>query len=279
MNLGVESNHFVVRFLFTYDVRYDMSSDPPTDPGTRPAVSSLLGAGESIEVEDRNQEVSKGIFLPDVVPIVAAGHTGAVGLFVNAWWIKLNLIIRGILGTGVQYVDFFLQFGEKHKQIAVVFLALLSVTVEEKWSDEPIITNSIKYGMEYLDPTAAEKIFAKAPAKDPIGDAARKAVEDATAKFLSSPDHAELQLEIDEGTEFKLRRQYYLAAGMLTEAHDVELEAAQRTAERRAEKAKRKAEEQDVAVPADVPVLEEQVPAEVPVQVVDAPPVEDVQQR
>lgn len=203
----------------------------------------LLGRGEPVDVAAKNEQIDEGLTLPDVVPIIDAAHSGPVGRFLNAWWIKVNYILRGVAGTGVQWYIFFAQAATKHPRTAVIVLGLVAMVTEEKFSEQPVITNCIRYTMESLDPRAASAIFAKGPPKDPVGDAARMTAEEATAAYLASPEYAELKLEVEEGAQFRVRRQSYIAAGMLAEAHDVEVAAAARTVERRAERAQRAADE------------------------------------
>lgn len=235
------------------------------DPDPRSAAAGLLAQGEGIEVADRNQEIVPGVVLPDVVPIVAEGHTGKVGLFVNAWWIRLNLIARGVAGTGAQWFEFTGQMAGRHPTTAIVLLSLLSITTEERFSEQPVLTNIIRYAMTTYDPDAAARIFApKEYDADPIGTLAKQATVEATKAFHDSPEYRLLREDLQRDAALQARKQAYLDAGMpeTAAAVEVEIEAA------RKERAPEAAPEVEAAHPAAPP------PPPEPLEVAPAPELE-----
>lgn len=196
----------------------------PTDPGFKQN-NAKIGA---------NSEFT----LPDVTPIISPQHTSRVGIVANEVWVRTNWLMRGLAGTAVDWFTFFAEVGSAYPRISAILLGLFSVTIEEKYSDEPIITNSIRYGMEVFDPAAAAKIFApKIYPPDPIGDASRKLLADATQAYLDSAEYQALKVDVEQDVQRQIRRQTYAAAGMKDDVIAVDAEIAAAAAARAARNA------------------------------------------
>lgn len=226
-----------------------MSSDPPTDPKI-PKTSEDL-------TEERNEHIGTHgeLILPDVVPIIRDGSASPFGIWLNRWWFRTNYLLRGIAGTGVEWFAFFVGAAAQYPKVSVVLLAITVMFTEEKFSEQPVMTNIMKYAMQSYDPDAADRIFAEKPVeRDPIGKAARKAMETATKDYMESSEYLELQDEISQDVQRQTRRQTYAAAGMTEDVKAVDqeiLEAAQERASKRA--SKRAAEKADEAPAEEAP--------------------------
>lgn len=202
-----------------------MSTPPPvdaTDPGFK-QTNTKVGADDEFT-------------LPDAVPIVSPSHTSWVGLTAQEVWVRTNWLARGIAGTMVQWFVFFAQIGKAYPLPAYSVALVLVMAVEEKHAEEPILSNTIRYMMTSYDPKAAEMIFAPPEdAGDPVKLAGRRATEEATRKYLESPEYRDLKTEIELDVQLQVRRQAYAAAGMVEEVKEVDRERATLRAERRAE--------------------------------------------
>lgn len=222
----------------------------PKDPKTDPRIKSPVGA---VEEKDEHIGAHGELVLPDVVPIVVEGHTGRFGIMVNEGWIRTNYFMRGVAGTMAEWFTFVAGVASTYPKVSVILLTIAAVTAEEKFSDQPMFTNLVKYIMQSYDPDAADVIFAeKVVDPDPIGKAAAKATDEATKDFLESADYRLLKDEIEQDVNRQIRRQAYVAAGMTAdvEAIDQEIVAA-REARRvaREEKAAKENPEMGVPVP------------------------------
>jgi hypothetical protein len=201
-------------------------------------------SGPPAEVTDpgfknQNKKVGKddGVTLPDVVPLISATHTSSVGLFANEFWVRANWLLRGLFGTAVEWMTFFTEAGLQYPKVSVVGLAILSTVYEESYSTNPIMTNTIQYAMESYDPSAAEKIFRPKPiAADPLGDASKKLLTEATADYLKSTAYAELKTEVEQDVQRQIRRQTYAAAGMKEDVAAVDAEIVAACEERKAKR-------------------------------------------
>lgn len=203
-----------------------MSTSPPvdaTDPGFK-QTNTKVGAGDEFT-------------LPDVVPIVSPTHTSRVGLIAQEVWLRVNWLARGIAGTMVQWFVFFAEVGKAYPLPAYSTALVFLTTVQEKYSEEPILANTIRYMMTSYDPKAAEMIFAPPEDEgDPVRLAGRKATEEATRKYLESPEYQDLKDEIELDVQMQVRRQAYAAAGMAEEVKEVDKEIAALRAARPAER-------------------------------------------
>lgn len=196
----------------------------PTDPGFKQN-NTKIGA---------NSEFT----LPDVTPIISPHHTSRVGIVANEVWVRTNWLMRGLAGTAVDWFTFFAEVGSAYPKISAILLGLSSVTIEEKYNDNPIITNCIRYGMETFDPAAAAKIFdPKIYPPDPIGDASRKLLADATRAYLDSTEYQALKVDVEQDVQRQIRRQTYAAAGMKDDVAAVDAEIAAAAAARVAKRA------------------------------------------
>lgn len=217
-----------------------------TDTPTNPQIKTF-----TVEDQDAHARVGMDIKLPVPVAIVDEERATRLGLFINRIWIEFNIFFIGIFGTAASWFLAIASLANQHPRTAVVLLSLLSVFTEEKFSSQPIITNTIHYAMETFDPLAAEKIFAvKAIDPDPIGNASRRILTDATTDFMKSTEYASLKADTEQDVQRQIRKQTYLAAGMKDDAADVDVEI---TAARDARKAARKPVEPPVTDPAPDP--------------------------
>ena len=183
----------------------------PTDPGFKQH-NAKVGAHEEFT-------------LPDVTPIINPLHTSSVGRFANEFWVRMNWLFRGIAGTSVDWFVFFAEIGKAYPRQTALVAAFIIIPLEEKYSDNPYISNTFQYCLEVIDPAAAEKIFRpKVIAEDPVGDASKKLLTEATSSFLKGPEYAELKLEVEQDVQRQVRKTTYLAAGMKEDAAAVEAE-------------------------------------------------------
>ena len=209
------------------------------------------------EDQDAHARVGMDIKLPVPVAIVDEDKATRPGLFINHVWIEFNIFFIGIYGTAASWYLAIASLASQHPQTAVVILSLLSVFSEEKFSTQPILTNTIKYVMTSYDPSAASTIFAVKPVDpDPIGNASRKILTDATTDYMKSAEYATLKTETEQDVQRQIRKQTYLAAGMKDDAADVDLEI---TAAREARKAAHKPA--DASAPAVAPIAGNIVPS------------------
>lgn len=222
------------------------SSDPPTNPGVPRAVPASDSADQ-----DAHVRVGLDIRLPVPVDIIDRDHATRAGFWVNQLWLDANSIAIGLFGTGASWFVACASLAAQHPRTAVACLAILSVLTEEKFSDQPIFTNLLRYGMESYDEDAAAKIFAERPVDpDPIGTAAKKAVEEATATFLESADYRLFKDEIEMDVNRQTRRQGYIAAGMTAEVEAIDEEITAAREQRRAERERAKEAEHPQEEPA-----------------------------
>lgn len=214
----------------------------PTDPGFKQR-NDKVGA---------NSEFT----LPDIVPIILHGHTTKVGIYTQEFWVRSNFFARGLAGTMVQWFVFLAEIGKAYPLPAYSLLLLVTTTLDEKYSEQPILSNTVKYMMTSYDPKAAEMIYApKAAAGDPVKAAGRLATEEATKAYLESPEYQDLKAEIALDVQMQVRRQAYAAAGMTVEVKALDEEIMASRAAKRAEHEKAKQEEAAL----DAPPVEEQV--------------------
>jgi len=250
-----------------------MSTDYPDPPP--PAETTDPG------FKQRNQKVGANdeFTLPDIVQIISPTHTTWVGRYTQEGWVRGNFLARGIAGTAVQWFVFLAEIGRAYPLPSYSIALILLTTVDEKFSEEPIMSNTIKYMMTSYDPKAAEMIFApKAAAGDPVKAAGRMATEEATKAYLESPEYQDLKAEIALDVQMQVRRQAYAAAGMTVEVKALDEEIAASRAEKRAEH-----EREKEAKPIEVPPIEEappieEVPAAVPPSVESPGPAAPVEE-
>lgn len=199
------------------------STAPPeaTDPGFK----------------QRNQKVGANdeFTLPDIVQIISPTHTTWVGRYTQEFWVRLNFLLRGLAGTLVQWFVFFAEIGKAYPAAAALAFASVTLPLEEKYSENPYVGNTIHYAMEVIDPAAAAKIYTpKVFAADPVGDASKKLLDEATKAYLASPEYAQLKIEVEADVQRQIRKSVYLSAGMKTDAAEVDAEIAQAAQERAA---------------------------------------------
>ena len=244
-----------------------MASDPETDPGLDAATKKGPKAPtpEATAQADQHIGAHGELVLPDVVPIVNLETATKFGVWLNRWWIRTHYLLRGIAGTGAEWFTFFVGAAAQYPKVSVVLLAIGTVFTEEKYSEHPIMTNVMKYAMTSYDADAAEKIFAEKPVENnPIGKAAKKAVEEATKTFMDSSEYQELQTEIAQDVQMQARRQAYLGAGMVEDAHAVDEEIKAAREERRAVRKAKQAEAAPEEVAPTLPEVHHVVALEAP---------------
>lgn len=182
-----------------------------TDPGFRQNNMKVGAQGE--------------FTLPDVVPLVNVRHASPWMLWGNERWVRYNFLFRGFAGTAVDWFVFFSEIGKAYPLPSYSLLLVCTTTLEEKYSEEPFLSNTVRYAMTSYDPKAAEMIFApKAPAGDPIQRAAKTIVEEATKEYLQSSEYIALKAEVEQNVQMQVRRNTFFAAGMKVEAAEVDLE-------------------------------------------------------
>ena len=229
--------------------------DTPTDPGLAKSPEGTVQADQHIGSHGE-------LVLPDVVPIVNPATATPFGLWLNRWWIRTHFLMRGVAGTGAEWFTFIVGAAAQYPKVSVFFLVVGTIFTEENFSEHPIMTNFMKYAMTSYDPDAAEKIFAEKPVEhDPIGKAAKKAVETATKEYMDSSEYLELQDEIAQDVQRQTRRKAYLAAGMTEDVKAVDEEIAAALAARKQARLKKEAEKApvEVAPPVAPPVVRETV--------------------
>lgn len=214
-----------------------MPSDPPTDPGIKIPKPGVNEKNEHIGAHGE-------LVLPDVVPIVVEGHTGRFGLLANEGWIRTNYFMRGVAGTMAEWFTFVSSVASTYPKVAIILLVVAAVTAEEKFSEQPMFTNLVKYLMQSYDPDAAEKIFAEKPVDpDPIGKAAKKVTDEATKEFMESADYRLLKDEIEQDVNRQIRRQAYVSAGMTADVEALDQEILEAREARRLAREAKAAEE------------------------------------
>ena len=235
-----------------------MAVSPPVDPAAPAPVDPADHGVRRVTTDDepvqQNEHIGQGgeFVLPDVVPIIVEGHHSIVGKYANEAWIRTHYLLRGVAGTGVEWFVFLAGAASQYPKVSVVLLSFAAMIAEERWSEQPMLTNAIKYAMTAYDPDAADKIFApKLLDTDPIGTAARKVTDEATKAFLTSADYRILKDDIEQDVQRQIRRQAYVAAGMADDVAAIDAEAAEaRHARAEARRAKEPAPAGVVAAPA-----------------------------
>lgn len=168
------------------------------------------------EAEDQDAHARAGgdIRLPVAVDLVDRDHASRAGLVINRWWLDANALGAGLFGTFAAWAVAVVDLGKTHPAVALTGVVSIATYANETMAQHPLLSNSLRYAAEVIDPVAAERIFAPPPPPEPAAEAAVEMVAAAMAAYESSADRLELDEELRVLVAEQVRESAMEAAGI-----------------------------------------------------------------
>jgi len=170
--------------------------------------------------EDEKVERDGKLYLPVPHPLIEKPAAGSWGETVNSCWRGTNYFLRGLYGTFVEWGVSWMDLALEYPKVAVLFMLLGAVTMEETMNENPMVSGTFQYVLYSMDPEAAHIIF---PPETKLSEA-EQIIEKMAADILTrsaedyyqSPEYHELELQVRAKMHTEVREALLAMSGITT---------------------------------------------------------------